>query len=116
MMICDEMFLLLKTLLQPPKGTYKVSRAQDPSFVTPDKGSHVNYLATGANWKEHSCIMKLPSKHFRIGTYASCNLNIFFLLSYQQLFYGLGLADLATKGTGLVNYSCNLHFLAVVDN
>lgn len=52
--LCDDKFLILKMLFGSlPQGTYKVSRAQAPSFVTPEKGSkgsHVNYLATGANW------------------------------------------------------------------
>lgn len=36
--------------MQPTLGGILISRAQAPSFVTLDKGSHVNYLATGANW------------------------------------------------------------------
>lgn len=39
--------------------------------------------------------------------------SLFHIGSY---FMDLGLDSLATKGTGLLNYSCNLHFLAAVGN
>ena len=95
--------------MQPTLGGILISRAQAPSFVTLDKGSHVNYLATGANW---NCLENISVCDKRLWQFE----RTFFFLSYQQLFYGLGLDGLATTGTGWVNYSCNLHFLAAVDN
>lgn len=39
-----------------------------------------------------------------------------FLFHISSYFMDLGLDSWAAKGTRLLNYSCNLHFLAVVDN